>query len=496
MSIRRVFICLGMAFLAVVLIGIPFRSKLSSASTTQTPAVIAGRNVNMVSGTTLPGGDPWLQRQNEPTVAVSSRNPMHLLAGANDYRTVDMPISEGELPGKSPVSMVGDAWLGVFTSYDGGESWTSTMLPGYPQDPNANLLKSYHTAADPVVRCGPNGLFYYSGIAFNRDTNLGVVFVARFIDNNNSESGNSIQYLDTKIIAVGTLKQFMDKPWIAVDQPRAPMTYITVNGQSIPRHNVYIAYSAFTTSGTTSIGDIMFARSTDCGTTWGAPIKISSGNYAHQGASIAIKPVLGEILVAYRRFGQTKSTPDSIYVAQSLTRGLSFASPVKVADISPFDQPTTTPTQSLPGTNPGPAFRTNAYPTMTVDASGHVYLAWSQRNLGPGGGARIVVSSSYLGSSWSTPQLVATAAENASFLGHQIMPSLSFAGGKLVLVWYDERHDVSAVQYGFNQWIQDGMTQNAVSLRHTMDVWAAMAATSTFPTLTWKSTQVSRYYAR
>ncbi len=271
------------------------------------------------------------------------------------------------------------------------------------------------------------------------------------------------------------------------------MTYITVNGQRIPRHNVYIAYSAFTTSGTTSTGDIMFVRSTDCGTTWGAPIKVSSGNYAHQGAVIAIKPVLGEVLVAYRRFGQTKSTPDSIYVAQSFTRGLSFASPSR----SPTSLLSTSrqqpPRNPSPGRRPGPAFRTNSYPTMTVDASGHVYLAWSQRNLGPGGGARIVVSSSYLGSSWSTPQLVATAAENASFLGHQIMPSLSFAGGKLVLVWYDERHDVSAVQYGFNQWIQDGMTQNAVSLRHTMDVWAAMADTSTFPTLTWKSTQVSRY---
>src|SRR5260370_8994217 len=51
-----------------------------------------GQNVNMVSGTKWPGGDPFLQRQNEPSIAVSTRNAQHLLAGANDYRTVDFPF--------------------------------------------------------------------------------------------------------------------------------------------------------------------------------------------------------------------------------------------------------------------------------------------------------------------------------------------------------------------------------------------------------------------
>jgi N-acetylneuraminic acid mutarotase len=494
MSIRRVVICLSLVFLAAVLIGIPFRSQLSSQGTTQTPTVLAGRNVNMVSGTTLPGGDPWLQRQNEPTIAVSSRNPLHLLAGANDYRTVDMPKSEGELPGKTPVAMVGDAWLGVFTSHDGGESWTSTMLPGFPQDPNANPLKGYSTAADPVVRSGPNGIFYYSGIAFNRTNNLGVVFVARFIDNNNQEGGNTIQYIDTKIIATGTASKFLDKPWIAIDQPRAPMTNIAVLGQSIPRHNVYIAYSAFSGTGST-LGDIMFARSNDCGTTWGTPIKISTGSFAHQGATIAIKPVLGEVLVAWRRFAQPGKTPDSIFVAQSFSRGLDFQSPIKVADIAPFDQPTTDGTHSLPGTANGYAFRINSYPTMTVDKSGHVYLAWSQRGVGPSGDARIMLCYSYLGTSWSTPQPVANLDENgAPFLGHQIMPSFSFAAGKLILIWYDQRHDVSGTMYGFNNWVIDSLWIVPGSpFRHTMDVWAAAADTAAFPNLSWKSTQVSRY---
>src|SRR5919204_4687192 len=80
-------------------------------------APIPGQNVNMVSGTEWPGGDPFLQRQNEPSIAVSSRNPLHLLAGANDYRTVDLPgLPEGE---------TADAWLGVFTSINGGHTWES-----------------------------------------------------------------------------------------------------------------------------------------------------------------------------------------------------------------------------------------------------------------------------------------------------------------------------------------------------------------------------------
>jgi hypothetical protein len=484
MSIRRMSFYLFFAFLVVLVIGIPIKSQYVETQQTDTE-LISGRNVNMVSGTTLPGGDPWLQRQNEPSIAVSSRNPQHLLAGANDYRTVDMPISEGELPGKVPTAMVGDAWLGVFKSYDGGESWTSTMLPGYPQDPNTNPLKGYRTAADPVVRSGPNGLFYYSGIAFNRDTNLGVVFVARFIDNNNKEGGNTIQYVDTKIIARGTADKFLDKPWIAIDQPRIPFTNITIAGQTFPRHNVYIAYSAFSGQAAT-LGNIMFARSNDCGKTWGTPIKISTGNFAHQGATIAIKPVLGEVLVAWRRFAQTGKTPDQIYVAQSFTRGLSFQSPIKVADIPPFDQPTTDETQSLPGTGLGFAFRTNSYPTMTVDKSGHVYLAWSQRGLGAGGGARIMLSSSHVGSNWTSPQPIDPGA--LSFLGHQIMPSLSFAASKLIVVWYDQRNDVSGAEYGFNNWILDDLPY-----RHTMDVWAGEADTSNYPNLVWKFTQVSRY---
>jgi len=51
----------------------------------------ADQNVNMVSGTDWTNGDPFLERQNEPSITVSTRNNLHLLAGNNDDRTVDLP---------------------------------------------------------------------------------------------------------------------------------------------------------------------------------------------------------------------------------------------------------------------------------------------------------------------------------------------------------------------------------------------------------------------
>src|SRR5688572_28342129 len=131
-------------------------------------AQIPGRNVNMVAGTGWPGGDPFLQRQNEPSMAASTRNPLHLVGGSNDYRTVD-------LPGLANAVETGDAWLSVYKSFDGGQRWSSTLLPGYPQDRSpaglASPLKGYQAAADPVVRAGTNGLIYYNGLVFDRGDN-------------------------------------------------------------------------------------------------------------------------------------------------------------------------------------------------------------------------------------------------------------------------------------------------------------------------------------
>ena len=385
---------------------------------------VPGRNINMVSGFQWPGGDPFLQRQDEPTMAKSSRNPLHLLAGANDYRTVDLPgLANGE--------ETGDAWLGVFKSLDGGLTWTSTLLPGYPQDTSPEGLaspnKGFQAAADPTVRAGTNGLFYYSGIAFNRDDKgLGQIFVSRFIDNNNSERADTIQYVGTSLINTGTSGQMIDKPWLAVDLPRAGASQCTIGTQTFPGGNVYISFSIFLGSGQGNNPHtaIMVGRSSDCGATWTLQ-KISESFKLNQGTVMAVNPTDGSLYIAWRQFA-TPNELDSIIVAKSIDGGRTFTKGSLVSTIQPFDQGTTSV-----------SFRTNSFPTMAIDGFGRVYIAWSQRGVGPGGDSRIVATMSTDGTSWTTPSAV----DPSPMRGHQIMPSICAAAGKLMLIFYDLRED-------------------------------------------------------
>lgn len=412
-------------------------------------AQVPGQNVNMVSGTQWPGGDPFLQRQNEPSIAVSTRNPDHLIAGANDYRTVD-------LPGLPDDGAIGDAWLGVFKSWDGGQTWQSTLLPGFPQDTSpegmASPLYGYSAAADPVVRAGTHGMFYYLGIAFNRGSNKGQVFVARYIDLNNKENGDVALSLDSTpyggafTVDSGTSGQFLDKPWIAIkkhDENSGSCIIPTDPPQVVPADEVFVAFSKFTGSNTSKI---MITSSKDCGVTWSHPVKLSESNTLNQGVSIAIDPVTDAIYVAWRRF-ETSSNSHAIVYARSTDGGKRFNKAREIAQVIPFDQ----------GMTPS-SFRTNAYPSLAVSVEGSnswIHAAWTQRMVA-GGDARVVMSTSANGRNWSAPVAVDDDPiiddfGNSFSRGHQFMPAITFSAGKLMLLFYDVRLDHTLGLYTPNE---------------------------------------------
>jgi hypothetical protein len=485
--------------IAVFVSGWTLLLLISVTAWAQSPS--SGANVNMVSGTDWTTGDPFLQRQNEPSIAVSTRNPLHLLAGANDYRTVD-------LAGLLGIEERGDAWLGVFKSFDGGQTWQSTLLPGYPLDSStdglASPLRGLQAGADPAVRAGTNGLFYYSGIAFNRGTNApSSVFVARFIDNDNRENGDatrqqgaitnvvpadSIRFLGQTVVGQGSSTIFLDKPWLAVDVPRGTAT-CTINftnpdgtpgTETVPAGMVFMSYSAFDVpSPTTATGShddhgsdqedddrrtgskILFARSTDCGKTFGLPVRLASDTVTNQASIIAVDPssanlTAARLYVVWRRFADTTHTGGMV-IAKSIDGGQTFSAPTDVVTfpVACFTTPTGAGCpidQGLSAATPfGGSFRSNTYPTVAVDDSGRVYVAWSQRQTN--GDARIVMSVSGDGLTWpaagtpvdlgQVPDDLGNPFPNLSnpSRGHQLMPSLSFNAGKLMLAYYDLRLD-------------------------------------------------------
>jgi len=417
-------------------------------------AQVAGQNVNMVSGTSWPGGDPFLQRQNEPSMAVSTRNPMHILAGANDYRTVDLEtvLSEGE--------ETGDAWLGLFKSFDGGLTWRSTLLPGCPYaDPQCNdttLRGTYQAGADPVVRAGTNGMFFYAGLAFDRATSSTTassrssIFLARYNDLNNNENADPITYIDTHVVATGNASQFLDKPAMAVDIPRSGALSCSFNAnepgvgpnggtlsvhQSFAAGNLYITYTDFLqgTKDNATPTHLMFTRSTDCGVTWSTPVQLNTGNTTSQGSTIAVNALNGNVYVAWRQFKST-GIPDAIMIAQSTNAGRSFSAPVRISTFTPFDQGTT-----------NTSIRTNAYPSLATDMFGFVYVAFSAKGLVASGDARVVAAGSIDGTHWTPAIMVDNPSTNSqtnpSGRGHQIMPAITFANGRLTLLYYDLRLD-------------------------------------------------------
>src|SRR3982751_4139058 len=67
-------------------------------------------------------------RQNEPAVAVDPRNTSVLLGSSNDYCGV-----YNRTVGGRPAA-VGPIWLGYYRSVNGGSSWVSSLVPGYPDD--------------------------------------------------------------------------------------------------------------------------------------------------------------------------------------------------------------------------------------------------------------------------------------------------------------------------------------------------------------------------
>lgn len=410
------------------------------------------------------------RQQNEPSVAVDARQPATVVAGSNDYCTV-----QG----------AGGTWTGFYRSTNAGKNWVDSLLPGYPTDNSAEGQASplhqlgITNAGDPVQAWDTQGRLFYMGNAFNRaKPQDGSVWVATY-------DQDAAHYVRTVLVSQGTPAvkgRFNDKTALEVDRGTA----------SPHAGNVYAAFSLFQGSGN---NEIYFVRSTDHGATFSTKTKISDGVMDNQDADITVTKD-GTVYVTWRQF-QSKNghQRDAVVFAKSTDGGRSFTKPAVATTFDSFDAADTAgnpaaaaqaheqafgnadgPESDAAPSSAGNArdcgsgplactsgytfFRHDTQPRVTADPSGDpntVYVVYdatkpntevpstSTYNTAPvaadgtlrvGQGAIYLTKTTNGGRTWSTPKVV----DNES-VGHQWFPDINADDGQLHLMWSDSRND-------------------------------------------------------
>jgi hypothetical protein len=454
-----------------------------------------GTGSGYVSAYTLATGVPYTDatlnectrshgRQNEPAVQVDPRNTQVLLGSSNDYCGV---YNDGSDANGAPIPS-GPIWLGYYRSQDGGASFVSSLVPGYPDDtsPYAALSQARNAqAGDPTIAWDNHGrAFFGSEAAFDPEgtkKTFGDVWVARFQNPAGPDAADTtrdgLQYLGTTIVAKGSsapnlLGKFNDKDAIEVDRTGGACDGF-----------VYFSYTRFTGAGT---DNIYFSRSTDHGATFSNPVNVTPSVKSVQDTDIAVTGN-GHVYIVYRAFAARQGhTGDTVQYVKSTNCGATWSNPTDIVGFEAYDaqdlsgpQPTPqqTPTVDEPGfdNEEGPGgtardcgdfadscqsgytfFRHTTAPRATADqldkAHEYVYVVYDPSKPGTevptgttygsidiGTGSQEAVYFVRLdgaNGSHTTPVLL----DNQP-VGHQVFPDISADGGVLHALWWDSRLD-------------------------------------------------------
>jgi hypothetical protein len=288
-----------------------------------------------VSAYTLATGNPYTDdtldecsvsrgRQNEPAVAVDPRNTDVILGSSNDYCGV---YNRGAAAGA-----VGPIWLGYYRSEDSGDSFVSSLVPGYPDDqsPYRSLSQARTASAgDPVIAWDAQGRAFFGSESSDDPAGslktFGDVFVARYVNSGGGTINDGKRYAGTTIVSRGSAAPFLlgifnDKTTIEADH----------NSDGRCDNNVYFAYSRF--SGAAGGVGIYFSRSTNHGATFTHPYKVSQTISDVQFPDIAVTGNSNLYLV-FRSFASGRGPEgNSLYYVKSTNCGATFSRPKVLQD--------------------------------------------------------------------------------------------------------------------------------------------------------------------
>jgi hypothetical protein len=418
-------------------------------------------------------------RQNEPAVEMNPRDPNVLIGSSNDYCGVYQP------PGAAAPSPVGPIWLGYYRSENGGSSFQSSLVPGYPDDTSPYAAQAHvrtASAGDPVIAWDGHGRVFLGSESSDDPSGtkktFGDVFVAVY-DNPAGPGGATVndgkRFVRSEVVNRGSsapnlLGVFNDKTAIEADR-----TGGSCDG------NVYFAWSRFTGNGT---NNIYISRSTDHGATWSKAKSLTPVAQDVQFPDISVT-ANGHVYVTFRQFERKNGQANAIDIVKSTDCGASYGSPKVLQTFTPYDasdiaDPEATPAGSgiqepveEEGTDAGNArdcgdfdahcesgytfFRRDTQVRSTADqgdqAHEWVYVVYDPSKPG----TEVATGTSYgsidtgtgsqsgiyflrydgAAGSATAPVLIDNQAK-----GHQVFPDISAGGGgNLHTIWWDSRND-------------------------------------------------------
>jgi hypothetical protein len=287
-------------------------------------------------------------RQNEPSVAVNPRNAQVIVGSSNDYCGT---YNDGEDADGAPLP-VGPIWLGYYRSQNGGASFQSSLVPGYPEDTSPYADRAQvrtATAGDPVLAWDGDGRLFAgsesSGDPAGTKKTFGDVWVATY-ENPAGVGGATLndgkEFRRSVVVAHGSSAPnlngvFHDKTSIAADRTNNPAT----------RGNVYFAWSRFTNGGS----NIYVVRSTNHGATFSKPKLLTTRENDIQDPDIAIRGD-GTVTVTWDSSSK-KSARDSINYSVSTNGGATWSPSRTLTTYISYDaQDVSAPTAEAPTSGP------------------------------------------------------------------------------------------------------------------------------------------------
>lgn len=294
------------------------------------------------------------------------------------------------------------------TSFDGGRTWRTVVVPGMTtctggQDP---------ITFDPGVSIGPDGVVYVSSPTWSGDTDPLEWGMRASVSRDGGATFERAIELDRRTgIAI-------DWPTVTADPYMPGRAYIVWTGINIVP------------------GDSLtyMSQTVDGGGHWSPPFVIGTPDTARVNflSRLHVLPDggIGHVWIDFpaqpgAALGVWNEGTTRILSARSIDGGLTWSSPITVAEVPP---------STLRDPDTGQA-KTLFFPTVmsAMASDGSVHVCWTVRDQGT-----VFVASSYdMARTWGPAELVADVAAPALLCSVAAMP------GSRAVSWYDFRHDVA-----------------------------------------------------